>query len=612
MERYNNSSKDKSFNFFLPIAFILSIIPLIVRATIVSVDEATINIFGPSMKLDLFSQRKLLFLMIFSILLVIISVIFFKKIFSKKDKITYSILISCAIFILFVLLSAFFSKYKEVSIWGIFDRAEGLITITCYMILFLYSIYTFKNTYDYKYIITPLLILVSINAFLGLFQYLGQDLIKTSLGASIAIPSEYKINPSQINFNSGTSIYGTLYNSNYIGSFTAIILPILLGLAIFEDDIIKKIGLFIGTGLSFFLLFGSNARSGIIGIFCAAIFGIIIFRKLLVKKWKILLASLIAISILLAGIIGVSKEAQSRVTALTKDIQSLFTNTNDFDYRDHTPVKDIKHIDKNVHVILPNEILKISYEKGGFVFKNSQDQIIPYVKSDKLYTTSDNTFKNISFAFSKFDKNSIVTDTLLLEIDNVPRFIFRLKEDKSIHLVNLSSKQYSDVEFPDTFGFKGKELLGSSRGYIWSRSIPLLKDNIIIGSGPDTFALSFPQNDLIGKYYAFNDPNQVVDKPHNLYLQIAINYGVIALIGFLAIMIIYIIDSFKLYSFKDYYEKPQILGAINTLGIIGYLFAGMFNDSVISVAPIFWIILGVGISLNFINRQSRNNKSKKL
>lgn len=607
MENYKNSSKEKSFNFFLPIAFILSIIPLIVRMTVVKVDESTVKIWGATVQTDLFSQKKAFYLMIFSILLVIISVIFFKKIFSKKDKIVNYILISCGVFFLFTLFSAIFSKYKEVSFYGIFDRAEGLITIACYMVLFVYSIYTFKTTNDYKYIITPFLILVFINAFLGLFQSIGQDLIKTTLGTSIVIPSEFKISGSQINLNNGNLIYGTLFNSNYVGSFTSIVLPILFCLTIFEDDVWNKIMCFIGTCLSIWLLLGSNARSGLIGVFCAAVFGIIVFWKLLIKRRKAFLTCIVTLIILVIGANLASKGALfKKVPTLTKDVFSLFTNTSDFDYREHTPIKDIKHIDKDVQVILPNDTLKISYENNEFVFKNSKDEVIPYVKGDKVYTTTNKNFKNISFSLIKFDKKSIASDIINLKINDTPAFTFRLKDDKSIHLTNLSGKDYIDIEFPETFGFNGKEKLGSSRGYIWSRSIPLLKDNIILGSGPDTFALRFPQNDLIGKYYALGSPNIIADKAHNLYLQIALNYGVIALIGFMAIMLIYLVDSFKLYAFNKYYEKAQILGAVNSLGVIGYLFSGMFNDSVVSVAPVFWIILGVGVSLNYMNRKTYN------
>ena len=33
------------------------------------------------------------------------------------------------------------------------------------------------------------------------------------------------------------------------------------------------------------------------------------------------------------------------------------------------------------------------------------------------------------------------------------------------------------------------------------------------------------------------------------------------------------------------------------VAIIGYLVAGIFNDSAVSVAPIFWLLLGTGINL---------------
>ena len=36
------------------------------------------------------------------------------------------------------------------------------------------------------------------------------------------------------------------------------------------------------------------------------------------------------------------------------------------------------------------------------------------------------------------------------------------------------------------------------------------------------------------------------------------------------------------------------------LAIIGYLGAGFFNDSVVPVAPIFWILLGTGIAVNYL------------
>lgn len=618
MENIKTFFKKKNIDFFFPIAFILTIVPLIVRMAMTNADENTLNIFGEKAKTEFFSQDKAFLLMIFCIILITISIVFFKKIFKKKDKTVNSIIFAGSIFLVFTLLSAIFSNYKQVSFYGIYDRAEGFITIACYFILFVYSIYTFKTTNDYKYIITPIFILVAINSLVGLFQYVGQDLLKSKLGMAIAIPSEYQSSNQGIDllYEKG-KLYGTLFHYNYVGSFVAIVLPILFCLTLLEDeDILHKLSLGFFSLLSIWLLFGSTSRAGIIGISVSALFAVIIFWKLIFKKWKTLLILLSSLIILSIGANFATKGSLfERIPGLITDTISVFKDTSDFDYKNYVPVKDVKHTDKDVEVILQNDTLKISYENNNYVFKNSKNEIINYTKGNvggnKTFTTTDDSFKNISFKYGKFLANSNRDDGLLLKIDDQPIFMFNLKPDNSIHLINLNSKKDIDIEFPPTIGFKGKEKLGSMRGYIWARSIPMLKDNLILGNGPDTFVFRFPQNDLIGLYYSYGSPNTIVDKPHNLYLQIALNDGIIALLAFLAIMVIYIIDSMKLYALKKDFTKSQKLGAATCLGVIGYLFAGIFNDSVVSVAPVFWIVLGVGVSLNYMNRTEMNKKLNK-
>ena len=71
--------------------------------------------------------------------------------------------------------------------------------------------------------------------------------------------------------------------------------------------------------------------------------------------------------------------------------------------------------------------------------------------------------------------------------------------------------------------------------------------------GADTFAMYFPQADYAGKYnigYFSDTRNVIVDKPHNMYLGIAVNTGVISLIAVLCIFGLYLIDSFKIYRKK--------------------------------------------------------------
>ena len=613
MENFKKLCKEKSIDFFFPITLILTFVPLIVRMSIVKLDEDSAKLYGVTSKYELFSQNKALLLLIFSVALVLISIIFFKFIFKKKDKIVNSILISAIIFISFTLFSALTSQYKSVSLWGVYDRAEGFVTIACYIIIFIYSIYTFKKTENYKFIVIPLIILVCINAFLGLFQYFGQDLIQTELGKSIAIPSKYNSGSQKIDlnllFDSG-KLYGTLFHYNYVGSFVAIVLPILIGSMFFEDDIFYKIMLFIASLCSIWLLIGSTSRGGLVGVVISMIFACIVFSKQVFKNIKATTIGILTLIILIVGAnFATSGKIFARVPSLMSDIVSIFDNSKSFDYTEHVPIKNIDCNDGTAHISLANnEILNISFENGDYVFKDTNSSIIAFEKTDKNYTTTNELYSNISFNIGKFYKTSKRADGILLSVNENPTFMFKLKDNNNICLIDINNKEETYVEFPETFGFNGKEKIGSARGYIWSRSIPMIKNNLLLGSGPDTFAFEFPQRDYIGKYWAYNTPTMLVDKPHNLYLQIILNDGLIALLAFIAIILIYSIDSLKLYTRKEKYTKPELIGICTFLGVIGYLFAGFFNDSVVSVAPVFWIVLGAGVSINFINRKSLVSK----
>ena len=611
MENFKKFCKEKSITFFFPIAFILTIVPLIVRIKETHCGQETLDVFGPKAETEMFSQNKAICLMFFSIILLIIAIAFCKQIFEKKDRIINSILILSFVFLVLTLFSALFSNYKQIALWGVYDRAEGFFTIACYILLFVYSIFTFKTTKDFKCVLIPIIIVVVINAFLGVFQYTGQDLLKTSLGAIFA-----NVDPSSVDtlYNSG-NLYGTLYHYNYVGSFAAIVLPILIGSLFFEDDVFLKIVILITIACAFWLLFGSTSRAGLLGVAFSIIFALIIFRKIVFKSWKPVSICVGCIIVLVVGLnFATGGKILSRIPSLVSDAVSIFKTSDKSDFKNSLPIQDIQNKeDGSIEIKVPNDVLKISHTADGYVFKNSKDEIVNYEKNidtkakTKTYSTTDETFKNISFRFGPY-LTKTKDDGLLLNLDGTPQFMFGLRDDTTIHLINGNSKKDIDLEDPKSIGFAGKEKLASSRGYIWSRSLPMLRNTLLLGTGPDTFVFEFPQNDLLGKLYAYDSATTIVDKPHNLYLQIALNEGVIALLAFLGIILIYIVDSIKLYALKSKFTENEIMGISVFLAVIGYLFAGIFNDSVISVAPIFWIVLGVGVAVNFINRKTATSK----
>lgn len=85
--------------------------------------------------------------------------------------------------------------------------------------------------------------------------------------------------------------------------------------------------------------------------------------------------------------------------------------------------------------------------------------------------------------------------------------------------------------------------LANNRGYIWAKTWNLLKAHPLLGTGPDTFLIAFPNDDLVGLYNSGHS-GEMISKPHCLYLQIAAQTGIPSLIRFfdLCVMVCGILD----------------------------------------------------------------------
>lgn len=135
---------------------------------------------------------------------------------------------------------------------------------------------------------------------------------------------------------------------------------------------------------------------------------------------------------------------------------------------------------------------------------------------------------------------------------------------KTIHRISTNM-----VHFP----LRDSDLSG--RGYMWKESLPLMVRTILIGKGPGTFGLHFPQHQKRGDDLGFF--NAVVDRPHNMYINVWVTLGGSILIALLMGLSKIIING----------EDAGLV-----MGCIGFLLCGLTTDSVLSVTPYFMIFLG--------------------
>lgn len=149
---------------------------------------------------------------------------------------------------------------------------------------------------------------------------------------------------------------------------------------------------------------------------------------------------------------------------------------------------------------------------------------------------------------------------------------------------NKVSQVKSDIQTVKTSGIDNQ--LGSSRIEIWKISLELILKYPLFGVGTDNLKDGITNNLTQTSREFIRRTESLIDKAHNEYLQIAVTIGIPALFIYLAFL-----ATITLPKLKDIFKREKTFLILSI--IISYLVQAFFNISVIGVAPLFWIVLGI-------------------
>ncbi|QHQ61051.1 hypothetical protein Ana3638_09945 [Anaerocolumna sedimenticola] len=584
------ASKSKTFNnqdnklYLLPLVFIAAILPFIMRFHEYDPGLSKYNWFtNETSWFDAFLYfKQVFFLIVCSIMILMI----IYKVYQDKSSLQFSkMLIPIFIYGLLALISTLFSAHLSFGLSGIYEQFESVFVLLGYCLIVYYAFLFIKTEDDIRFIFKYLLIGILVFSLLGLSQVTGHDFITTDLAKYLVLPRKYW-NELGLKFNFGANrVYLTLYNPNYVGVYASLIAPILLGLAILEkkkSQITLYITALVGLAIS---LIGSQSKTSLISLSFAIVFILVLFRKYIFRKSKVTFA---VIGVCIAGILILGAV---KYTAITNTVNTIFNVP-----KTTSALTDIKTEDVLLITYIDN-ILKVNTDTSDksitVILEDTNSEVIPYTVSDTgSFMISDPRFTGISVTPAIYD--NIVC--LKVNIDGKDWIFTNQLGDNTFYYLNGKGK-FDKIKTADSTFFKGYENFATGRGYLWSRTIPLLKKYVLLGSGADTFVFAFPQQDYVNLHnYGFD--GQLVTRPHNLYLQIGVQSGVVSLIALLVFYLLYFISSIKLYwkgTFNNFYSQA---GVSIFIGTIGYMIAGLTNDSTITVAPVFWVLIGIGVAIN--------------
>lgn len=581
--------------YLLPILFVLFVIPLIVRLKVIALEPSIYLLWnGKEVNTDFFSYYKGMMLIVAAISAVLIY--FFdcsrERLISIKKNRSWYFLIGALSFL--VLLSFFFSNYGRLSLYGAPDRYEGIyIWIAYFIFLFFASEYIFDDRSHY-WIIASVFLFTLLIGILGFFQYIEKDLFNMDFFRRLIIPDAYKqyLTSFYLAGDSVHNLYGTSYHYNYMGSLAPMLLAFSSVLMFFHPrEWVRRISV-AAVLMSLFLTVGSTARSGFVAVCIFFVFMLSFFANRVFgnpKRRRIFFGAILLAVFVTA--LGPGKVMLYRLPSLAEDLQQIFRSGGE-DYRAQIPLKNVSIEGEKIRIEIEDKTLVIEARQERLM--DGEGNEISYQEEQKDLWKLSAPYENYRIAFVRDEK----TNRRYIKVDDTKGIeLFFVDTGEKIEATNPKGLIIPLEEAP-SFGFAGKERLGSSRGYIWSRTLPLLSSRLLLGYGPDSFLAVFPQGDIYAKLYAYDSIWTVVDKPHSLYLQMVINAGWLFLLIFVLMVGKLLWSFYRRYHPKDVEIKEKdALGLACFMAVIAYLGAGFFNDSVLSVAPIFWVFFGLAIAV---------------
>lgn len=497
-----------------------------------------------------------------------------KSIIRRKKRSLEKRWIVLGLYGLLVMISTVCSIDKNLSIKGMWQQYETVWTLLGYLITVFAAFWLAETEKQRKILLLAACTGAAVEVIPGLLQMAGRDIWG----------------------NKSRKVYMTLYNPNYAAVYIILVLPLVLATVMLVEKKWQKAVLTLVAILLGVCLIGSRSRTGIAVLVILAV----VLAICLCPGKKKLLAILLGVAI---PVIALTAVGESGRRHLRRGLERTMTRIEEYKFQDiHADGERVyfRYLGKEIW-------LDMTVQDGELILTaaDEQERSLPveWNNTEQCWQITEEPFTECKFTLTYQDGIGI----LCMSKSGADWNFAKKGMNGSYGYVTRFGKIDTIEEAPAVL--KGYERALSGRGYIWGRTIPLLSKHILLGTGPDTFIEAFPQNDYVKRYNSSNHMyNEIPSKAHSMYLQSALQTGVLSMICLLVFWIWYLKDSVSLYLIQ---KKRDWLGLACAVSVTGYLLMGLMNDSNLATAPVFWCILGLGLSINTGHKKAVENSTQK-
>ena len=584
MGKTKENKEYKMWDLLIPILLVICVMPFVVRLAIYSCGYSQYEWYSSEDLIsDFYCYYKSYFLDVVAFFAAVILI--FRMVLYRERIKPMKCMIPMLLYGGFVVLSTIFSMNTKASIQGNFESFESCFVLLSYIVILIYTYQIVESEYDYQIVWRGILVMSLIFVVVGGFQVFRHDLLNFPVVQRLVMSAEnYQMYAGELEDTFlGSRVYLTLYNPNYAGIVLSMLFAVVLTMFVTERKSKKKWCYGVLCIIFAVLVWFTYSRASLLTLILIVIFVGLGFggkhvrqtgEKRKVPYFLLAVLAVAVVLVLVDGAMGFRFISRIAEKNTREPLEYMTTDETGI----HIGFDGVSYLlyEQEEQVFCQNESTNELISAEG-----DSELALPIPGSSVLYTQQWGSKSLILY---------IAETTLMFEC-----------QDEGYFYCNPNGTLSQMVQV-DAVDFHGLEYLGSARGYIWSRVIPLLKKYILVGSGPDTFAEVFPQNDYAGKAVYSDNPNMIIEKGHNDFLTKWVQTGMLSVICIVVFYGVFIIKGIQVYGKKGVLAKGENpgmgyrLGAGCFLACISYMIAGLFNDSSLHTAPVFWVFAGIALS----------------
>ncbi len=483
-----------------------------------------------------------------------------------REKVLPALLAAAAIA---TVMSVLLSPYPQTSWIGFTLHYEGAFALFAYLLALWYFSEMITVPGGAVWLLRTLGLVATINAVIGATAGFGHNLWETDLGHWLMGVSDV---PVTHYFAGSRMAAGTVFQPNHYGMLMATLGSVALAMTFYETRWWRVAWGAVLTGSVLALVF-SQSRAAVL-VFLAVSMVYLGNRFIRKRNWRrpkiTVVIPVAAIVILLLALPSV----RSAIANLAKRTVTL-----SFAYKKDYLVKALGLKDNIVRLRLENATFILARrDASSWFFGREGEAALRIVAAEgERGGWSTARLPEVESELSWRPQGNV-------RLHGPDLDVYFFSTINQLYVADTNQRLYPELAM-SAYQPNGWEGLFSGRGYIWTRTLEIFRRNPWFGTGPGTFAMAYPNDDLLNKYRFSQNLDE--DKGHGIWASFLVQLGLIGVILY-TLPVVYIAFAC--------WRRGGALAPVFLAGMAAFVLSSLTNDSTVGVTPVFCVLAGLAMA----------------